>query len=304
MSEQYGFYLEQLTAIKGVMENLASFRPDGKSPADVQSLIEASESIRSLFVEKKEAMDLARGSRDAAAEEGHDLCVAIFRQLKSVFRNVKSALSAIEKLPVEDQSPDDTRERMEAILKLWAQLPNPPESSAAFVAKIGEGTVSRTGFQGKYDALRAAVTAVTTAEENYEDAQGDAHDQAEVMSDFITAALEQGRSQYAEGTSARELIDSVPTPAGTTAPAKAEITDENASDPGELWIEFAANHATRYNVWLKTPTDADLVKVVSENAATTYERTGLAAGAYALKVEGVNSRGTGEASDVVTLAVI
>src|SRR3954452_25357402 len=117
MPTEYNFHIEQVEVIRQVMLDLADYRPDGKTPVQIATLITSAETARDTYRDKKTDLELCRGGIDLAVGEAHDLCVRIYGIMTSVYRSDAKSRSAMDKLPVEDQSREETMERGEAILK-------------------------------------------------------------------------------------------------------------------------------------------------------------------------------------------
>ena len=121
----FNFELLRLRYIKGAMDAIASFRPDGKTPADVAAMIADATSPtgpRGAHMAANATLQLAQGEYDEDISQGHDVCVQVYAILKSRFRTDPGSLSAINALPVTDQSAADTFSRLKAISILWDKL--------------------------------------------------------------------------------------------------------------------------------------------------------------------------------------
>jgi len=90
----------------------------------------------------------------------------------------------------------------------------------------------------------------------------------------------------------------IPTGPSWQSPAKAVITAATSPGVGAVHLEFSATHATSYDVLHEGPGDPAFTLVADDIIVTTYNATGLVAGAHECKVLGRNSRGTGPESDV------
>jgi len=125
----------------------------------------------------------------------------------------------------------------------------------------------------------------------------------ERLGQFASAALVQGRKIYRPGTPERALIDAVPTAPSTQAPAQAQITVAESPSFGAVRLVVEAEHATSFEIWRKGPADEEFVKVADVLKPGDYTDSGLDAGDYEFKAFGVNSRGEGPVSAVVTVTV-
>jgi hypothetical protein len=95
----------------------------------------------------------------------------------------------------------------------------------------------------------------------------------------------------------------VPTSPGEVREVEAAVITLAASPAaGMVRLEFAAEHATSFQVWRKGPADAQFTPAAATPEAF-FEPAGLAAGTHESKVAGVNSRGEGPASGVASVSV-
>jgi hypothetical protein len=312
MFEAYNFELLRLRYIKLAMDAIASYRPDGKTPAEVGAMITtatAPNNPRAKFEAAEATLQLARGEYAEDLAEGHEICVQVFPIMKSRFRADPGSTSAIASLPTGDQSGNETLTRLKAISNLWGKLPNPPGSATVFKAW---DTMDKAAFDQFITAIEGSagppvivgtLEAKANAESALQVAEGAIHELEAVMADFTTNALIQGRAQYPEGTPNREVIDAIPTAPATQPPGQAVITNASSPAAGEAQFDYTALHATSWDVFRKGPGQANFVKVASDVIVKTYRATGLAAGAYEFEVVGLNSRGEGPASAVTVVNV-
>ena len=312
MFEVYNFELLRLRYIKAAMDVILSFRPDGKTPAEVGTMISdatSSTSPRANFEAADATLQLARGEYDEDLATGHEVCVQVYPIMKSRFRADPGSSSAIASLPTGDQTGNATLTRLKAISTLWAQLPNPPGSATAFRAW---DTMDRAAFDAYITAIEGTVgppaivgslAAKAAAESAFQVAEGAIHTFEAELADFTTNALIQGRAQYPEGTANREVIDAIPTAPATQPPGQSVITNAASPSAGAVGFDYTALHATSWDVYRKGPGQTAFVKVASDVIVKHYSATGLPAGAYEFKVIGQNSRGAGPASAVSVINV-
>jgi hypothetical protein len=309
MFDLFNFELLQLRYVKAAMDTLASFRPDGKTPAEAQAMIDTARAARTTYGTRKAEMDLARGEFIESVDAGHVVCIQVYPIMVSRFRNDAGSLSAIKKLPVADQTPAQTIDRMKDISTLWGKLPNPPGSATPF--KAWE-TMDKAAFDAYLTAIIGSPgppvilgtqAAVPLADQAFELAEGELNRQKGVMEEFTTAALIQGRAQYRPGTPERDVIDAIPMEPSQQAPGKAVISAATSPGAGQAHLEFDAPHSTSWDVYRKGPGEADFAKVADDIITKFYDATGLAAGAHDFKVVGRNSKGDGPESDVSTVNV-
>ena len=300
MTETYDFHILQLRYIREAMNNFANYRPDDWTVAAVDAFIAGAKTVRTDFLTAKTDFDLAMGGRNSAVANLHDACVAVFGIMKTRYRKDVVSSEVIAKLPTVDKTPAETLRRAQAMSILWGKLPNPPGSVTPFKAW---DTMDKAAFDALLAALDTKLDTFTNETDDYEEAQGNLHKKDGEMEDYITAALAQGRYQFAEGTPQREVIDAIPSDPAQQSPAKATITAATSPAAGQAHLGFSATHATSYDVLHKGPGDAAFAVVADDIIVTTYNATGLAAGAHEYKVVGRNSRGTGPESDASTVNV-
>ena len=294
------FEILQARYVKAAMDEIASFRPDGKSPADVQTLIDTVVSAQTTFLTKNATLDLARGELAESVDTLHLACTQVYPIMKVRYRTDPGSLLAINRLPVQDRTPRETLTRGDSMSALWGQLPNPPGSATPFKAW---DTMDKAAFDALLTPARTKVNGLAAVDQDYQVAQGDLHEQAERLEDFVTSAMITGRAQFPPGTPEREVIDAIPSEPAQQPPDQTTISVATSPAAGAVHLEFAAAGATQFDVLQKGPADADFSVVANDIIETTYDATGLAAGSYDFKVIGRNSQGPGPESAVASVAV-
>lgn len=301
MLDELDFHILQTRYIREAMNDFVNFRPDDLTVANVDTLITSARTVRTAFLGAKTDYDLAMGGRNSAISALHDACVSVFGIMKTRYRKDPVSTEVIAKLPVDDRTAGDTLKRGQAISILWGKLPNPPGSASEFKAW---DTMDKDSFDDLVTAADTHLDTFTNETDDYEEAQGNLHAKDAELTDFITAALAQGRHQFAPGTPQREVIDKIPTTPAQQAPTKAVITAATSPAAHEAHLEFDAPHATSFDVLHKAPGASSFTPVAEDIIQNTYNATGLTAGTHEYKVIGRNSRGTGPASDVSTVTVM
>ena len=300
MLEGNDFHILQLRFIKRALDDFSTYRPDGKTPAQVGTMITTAKTVRGTYIDAKTTLDLALGGYNTAITAGHGICVQVYPMMKSRFRADSASLEAINKLPIEDQTPAATIKRLELTISLWTRLPNPPESLTPFKAWETMGLAEFTAY---LTTIGTKAELKDDADNQFEVEEGNLHKSDKTLDDFITAALIQGRGQFLEGTVEREVIDAIPTAPAQQAPGKAIITEATSPAPNQAHIAFDAPHGTSFDVYRKGPGDAAFILVAEDTIDKTYNASGLAAGTHEFKVVPRNSKGTGPASEVSVVAV-
>jgi hypothetical protein len=299
MLTEYNFVLGQVRYVRAAINAISTYRPDEATVQVVDSIIGGAKQVRLEYLDKHADMGLARGVTGSAVEKLHDACVSVYPSMKSAYRKDAENMTRIDTLPVDDRSIDETFRRGQAIERVWLKLPNPPGWQGPF--KVGSTTVAV--FSGLVSALETAQENEANKDEAWQVAEGRLHTQQRTMSDFVTAALTQGRGQFPEGTPEREAIDRVPTEPSTQAPGKAVISVAESPAPGQVHLVGDAPHATTLQVWRKGPGETQYTMVDEIIRPGEYVAAGLTEGEYHFQLVGENSRGTGEASNDVVIVV-
>jgi len=300
MFELFDFSVLQGRYVKGAMDEIPSFRPVGKTPADVQILIDDTLAERLVFQTSNAARDLARGELGEKLDAAHLACVQVYPIMKIQFRNDPGSFSAINRLPVNDRTGGQTIARMEAMTILWGQLPNPPGSATAFKAW---DTMDKPAFDAVLTTAKTVAAGVGTVDQDYELAQGELHEAIDTLDDFVTAALVTGRAQFVEESAEREVIDAIPTEPAQQPPDQAVISAATSPAAGSVHLEYDADGGTSFDVLHKGPGAAAFAVVAADVIVTVYDTAGLAAGSHDYKVIPRNSRGNGPESAVSTIVV-
>ena len=312
MLVEFDFAVTQTAYVNAAMDEIPAFRPDGETPAQVQARVDSATPVRLAYVAAKDAIDGARALRRASIETLHDGCVDFAAQGRSRFRKNPALMERFARLPKEDQTFQETMTRAGACAAFWATLPLVGTPPAAFAVGQGTGSLSLAGFEALMAAAGSADTAIPAVDQEFQAAEGDLHVKQAELEDFVTAALEQGRSQFEEGTAEREIIDAIPTaPDGSgggggpvpptiplpTAPQNGSVGSGN---PGSGDVNFdwqpapAEQEVTDYHIYR----DGVLIATVQAPPATIG---GFTSGeAVTLTVRGVNAAGEGPDSEPVT----
>ena len=299
MFTEFNFLLTQVEYIRALMQAAATYKPDNKDVPFVTGLVTTSKAVRTNALAKFNTTILAQGATRLAVETLHDACVGVYQCMKSCYRNDPSCVRAIDAVPVQDQSLAETLNRGQKLSACWAALPNPPEWTTPFKVE----TMDRAAFDALVSALETAIRDEAAAEQPFKLAEGEVRNQQAVLSDFVTAALAQGRGQFRPGTPERAAIDRVPSQPATQAPSEAHISLAESPSAGTVHLQLDADRATSFQLWHKGPTDPQFVLIEEVLLPGEYIKSGLPGGAHQYRVVGVNSRGEGPASAVVSLNV-
>jgi hypothetical protein len=302
MLGEFDFHLLQIQYIKAAMDQLPTFAPLAMTPAMMQTEYDNGVTMRTSFQNKSTALDLARGEMYEKMQDAHQTAIGVYGVMKTRYRTDPGSFAAINKLPTQDQTVEQTRLRLETMSSLWVQLPNDPYAvpPGPLVAWPG---MTKVAFDLKLTTLKTAHATFVTAVEDFEMDQGDLHAKDAHLADVAVAALAEGRAQFAVGTPQREVIDSIPTEPASQAPNQAVISVATSPAAGQAHLEFDALHATSFDVLHKGPGDTDFTTVANDIIEKIYNASGLAPGNHDYKVIGQNSRGNGPESTVSNIAV-
>ena len=251
MLVMFDFAVVQLRYFKSAMDLIPTFRPDGKSPAMVQAVIDGVGSVREVYVGSLNAITGARATRRTSIETLHDWCVAFSAQGQSRFRKDTTVRERFERLPVQDKTFQETMVRADAIVALWGVLPlvsRPAGPPSAFTFGAGTDDVTLAEFVALRAAARAADAAIPQIDQEFQSAEGTVHLTLAEMEDFAAAAFVQGRSQFEVGTQPREIIEAVPESPSQAAPGKAVIASALVTTPGTVHLVFDAPSGTTFDV--------------------------------------------------------
>lgn len=300
MFTELEFLVLQARYIKVTMVALPTYQPEEQEPADVQALVDQVAPLRTAWVNADTALGLARGQLKAASAAGHSLCVRIYPILKSRFRDDETSLGSINRLPIQDEAPADTYARMEAMSILWDKLPFPPGSDHAFIAWPD---MDQAAFEAAMIPLRDRHKELAGADQTYQLADGNLRKHKRKLDTFITAALIQGRNQFLEGTTERELIDNIPTEPAQQPPDQALLEPPTSPAAGQARLRYSAPRGTSYDVFRKGPGEATFTRVVDDRIEKELLLTGLAPGLHEFQVSARNSRGEGDRSATGSLNI-
>lgn len=274
MLVEFDFAVTQTAYVKAAMDEIPSFRPDGETPVQVQARVDSATPVRTAYVTKKNAIDGARALRRTTIETLHEGCIDFLAQGRSRFRKNPTVKERFDRLPVDDKTFQETMTRAAANAALWTVLPLVGTPPGAFLVGQDTATLGLAGFQGLMAAAGVADGAIPGTDQDFQGAEGEVHEKQAELEDFVTAALELGRSQYDEGTAEREIIDAVPLqpptgggggggtppPPPVPAPTALEIASLVVDDPVAATVTYVPGSgadATTRTLQYKLPADAD-----------------------------------------------
>lgn len=213
MLETFSDHEKKLALVRSAMVEIPNFKPDNKTTAWLDDVIDKSAAVRSDYLEKDAELKNVRAQLHAAWNEGHQAVISVYPIMQSIYRDDAAVSEAISKLPVGDRSPAETLTRLEAISKQWAELPNMPGTNKAFVA----GETDKAALDGLAAALKGKIAALSAGEIPFKKRAAALNERDDLNASFIAAAVKQGRGQFPEGTQGRKLIEAIAAPVSAAA---------------------------------------------------------------------------------------
>ena len=303
MFEQTNFVIKQLQRTKKALQQpvLANFKPDGRSLADVSAMSSALQSTKADEMTRIVGLNTARGELDEVWTAAHQHCVDVYAAMKSVYRADESALRAIRRIPKKDETARETLVRAELTATVWAILPPMPNTNPEVPFSVGPFSLAE--FNGVIADLRTRIETCEGCDSELEVEQGVLNQLARTDTEFVSAAVAQGRTQFPVGTLGREWIDTIPLEPSTQVPLQAEITAADSPVGGVVHLEFQATYATSFTIQHRLESDVEFVTVAEDVTDESWNFVGLPAGNHQYIVFGVNSRGSGPVSAISTVPV-
>jgi hypothetical protein len=123
-------------------------------------------------------------------------------------------------VPTDDKTAAQTLHRMKELSAVWEALPNVPETTKAFAVQ----GVTEAVFDQQIEELDAKISEYSKESALLDNQEAKLRVLNARVEDFITAALVQGRAQFAPGTPERALIEAVPTEPSTQRPGQAQFS--------------------------------------------------------------------------------
>ena len=294
MLVEFDFAVERVAYVKAATVEIPSFRPDGLDPAAVQALLDAAAAVRATYVTKKTAIDVARAARRDAVETLHDASVDFSAQARSRFRKNVPVMETLLRLPTDDRTMQETLVRGDATAALWTTLPQIGTPPADFTVGQGTETLTRTEYEALITEARDADEAIPGIDQDFQSSEAGLHATLAELEDLATAALEQGRSQFDEGTPERAIIDAIPTEPGSSAPAAATFASVTVDGTNTVTVAgMAAPGATSFDVQLLAPGETEFADQVNAPGPDVSFGPLLTVGSWLVRIAGRNSQGLG-----------
>lgn len=307
MLESVDFELGRTASFLAVMNQIATFHPDGLTPVSVAAIYATADGVRTAYVGAGVVVTQTSAGVDEAWAQVHAASVNVTAALRSLYRKVPASMRMIESLPTQDQSRSEIKKRAELLAATWALLPLPPppypvppgpgpnyvEPYAGMTLLVYLGLVSSA------KSLENSLPGVST---EYEKQEGLLHEEEVVLRDFNVAARTQGLAQFTEGWE-REVIEAIPTEPPSLPPSKGEIASVEAPGGPLIQVRVTSARASKFRLEGIAPGGTVFVVLVESWPTVRIPCTLPMVGAWTLRVRGENAKGEGEWSDDFALTV-
>jgi hypothetical protein len=307
MLESFNFELGRTASFLAAMNQIAAFRPDGRTPTNVALVFSTADGVRTAYIGADVSVTQTSGGVDEAWKQVHEASVSVTAALRSLYRKDPASLRMIEALPTQDQSREEIKKRADLLAATWAKLPLPPPPYPVppgpgphhVEPYAGMSLLVYLGLVGSAKSLESSVPGVDT---EYEKQEGLLHEQEVVLRDFNVAARTQGMAQFTEGWE-REVIEAIPTEPPSLPPSKGEILDVEAPGGPLIQVRVTAARSSKFRLEGKGPGAAPFSVLVESWPTVRIPCTLPATGAWILRVRGENAKGEGERSDDFAVTV-
>ena len=305
MLVMFDFAVTQVRYIEAAMNNIASYRPDGNSPADVAAMLAAAAAVRLEYVVRLNAIQGQRALRRINIELAHDACVDFAGQGRSRYRKDPLILQRFDGLPVDDETFQQTITRCDAIMALWPHLPavkKPDGTTGPFTFGQGEVDITLAAFTLTRGAATSANADIPTFDQAFQKAEGTMQKTTADLEDFAEAAISQGTQRYAEGSIEREMIDAIPGAPAQNPPGQAVISAVEVVSDAALRVLFDAPGGTTFDVNMRVFAEGvEFARIATGIIEREFIATGLLPGTtYEFIIIPHNSRGDGPLSNPAT----
>jgi hypothetical protein len=298
----YDFAVVALRYVLGAVEQIPSFRPDMKDAAAITLMLPANpDLVRKAYVDSLTALTVKRGERDTASTEISPVLVDFLQQARSVYRGNKIVQGLLDKVPVDDRTPQAWQARAEYTLSVWAALPQVGDPPEDFVVKHENEEFELTDLETLRGTLAAALAAIPGLDQIFQKAESEVNKKIKLWEDFNQAAITQGTSQFSEGTPERNIINRIPRELATNPPSQAVFTDLTITGSGEAHVAWDADGATTFDFFRLRPGETEYTLELEKTILREVNLTDVFTGIHKFKVIPYNSRGPGPESEEGTL---
>jgi hypothetical protein len=301
---RYDFAVIALRYIIGAMQQIVSYRPDMKTEAEVTAMLPPTpDTIRSGYVDALTALTGQRGARDTASAELSPVLVDFLQQARSVYRKNATVQGQLDKIPVDDRTPQAWLARADYTLSVWDALPQVGTPAADFVVKHENESFERSDLQTLRNTLGTALAAIPGLDQIFQKAESEVNKKIKEWEDFNRAAIAQGTSQFSEGTPERNIIDRIPREVPSGPPGQAFFTDVAMVGSGEAHVAWDADGGTLFDLLRMRPGETEFTLQLEKTILREVTLTDVFTGTTKFKVIAYNSRGAGPESEEAELVV-
>jgi hypothetical protein len=299
---RYDFAVVALRYVLGAVQQIDSFRPDLKDAAAITAMLPPTpDPVRSGYVNALTALTGKRGDRDTASEALSPITVDFLQQARSIFRTNKTVQTQLDKVPVQDRTPQERLARADYTLSVWAALPQVGDPPEDFVVKHENEEFELTDLEALRGTLAAALAAIPGLDQIFQKAESEVNKKIKEWEDFNRAAITQGTSQFSEGTPERNIINRIPRELATNPPSQAVFTDLTITGSGEAHVAWDADGATTFDFFRMRPGETEYTLELEKTILREVNLTDVFTGTHKFKVIPYNSRGPGPESEEGTL---
>lgn len=282
-----------------VMATLANGTPSWtapgiSSPGNVLNMIEALTTQENVLSLKEAQLAVAAGEWDNILNPWHDESVTVLRIGRVYFGQTPKAPSW-SRLKATGQSRERITREGTDIESAWK------ESNQAWLPAPG---ITFATFQARRTTAEAKGLLHSQAEKAASNERGLLITQANSLYDLCVAWYEIATATFAADTVQGALIRTIPVNYNPSeAPGQLHFTQHYAPAPNQIKLVWEAPRGHRFNLYAKTPSSNEFVKIVDDAAITEWMGQGLETGHWAFKGEAINADGLGEMSEVIVVPV-
>ena len=223
MLVEFDFAVTQTAYVKAAMDEIPAFRPEGETPTPVQARVDSATVPRLAYITN-------HGCHRWCPRIAPDLDRDAARRLRGFRRAGPLAL------------PQESRGRgaLRAAAERRSDLPGDNDARGGdfrFLCDAADGgraagglhrgpgttTLELAGFNAMMTTAGGADTSIPAVDQDFQAAEGAVHVNQADLEEFLTAALELGRSQFEEGSAEREIIDAIPTAPDGSGPVEPSL---------------------------------------------------------------------------------
>ncbi len=299
-------YQEPLAQIKTrstqsqvIMENLVNgipswMAPGFVSPGNVLNMIQALTTQENLLSLKEAQLAIAAGEWDSILNPWHDESVTALRVGRVSFGKTPKAPSW-SRLKASGQSRDRITKEGTDIESAWQ------ESNPAWVPAPG---ITFAAFQARRTTAEVKGRAWSLADKAASNERGMLITQANALYELCVGWYEVATATFAADTVRGALIRTIPVNYNPNAvPGKLHFSQYYSPAPNQLKLVWEAARGQRFNLYAKSPSSNEFVKIVDDATITEWMGQALEAGNWAFKGEAINADGLGEMSEVIVVPV-